>query len=99
MNFYDELLSDKKEEKTYPEITAPGLLNAIVKDIWDKDHMGMIKVEYLMGEKDKKTSDWVRVMTGYGGNGFGNYWLPDEYAGSAGMSVERNGQAAGRGGQ
>lgn len=77
MNFYDELLSDKKEEKTYPEITAPGLLNAIVKDIWDKDHMGMIKVEYLMGEKDKKTSDWVRVMTGYGGNGFGNYWLPE----------------------
>jgi len=77
LNFYDELLSDKKEEKTYPEITAPGLLNAIVKDIWDKDHMGMIKVEYLMGEKDKKTSDWVRVMTGYGGNGFGNYWLPE----------------------
>ena len=77
MNFYDELLSASKDGKTYPEITAPGLLNAIVKEIWDKEHIGMIKVEYLMGEKDKKTSDWVRVMTNYGGNGFGNYWLPE----------------------
>lgn len=77
MNFYDELLTDKKEDKTYPEITAPGLLNAIVKDIWDERHKGMVKVEYLMGEKNKKTSDWVRVMTGYGGDGFGNYWLPE----------------------
>ncbi|MCI9174202.1 MAG: hypothetical protein HFH49_04530 [Lachnospiraceae bacterium] len=77
MNFYDELLSEKKDDKTYPEITAPGLLNAIVKDIWDEQHKGMIKVEYLMGEKDKKTSDWVRVMTNYGGDGFGNYWLPE----------------------
>ena len=33
MNFYDELLTDKPEDKTYPEITAPGLLNAIVKEI------------------------------------------------------------------
>ena len=65
MNFYDELLTDKPEDKTYPEITAPGLLNAIVKEIWDKEHVGMIKVEYMMGEKDKKTSDWVRVMSGY----------------------------------
>ena len=77
MNFYDELLSEQKDDKTYPEITAPGLLNAIVKEIWDEEHVGMIKVEYLMGEKDKKTSDWVRVMTNYGGNGFGNYWLPE----------------------
>ena len=63
MNFYDELLADKAEDKTFPEVTAPGLLNAIVKDIWDEEHQGMIKVEYLMGEKDKKTSDWVRVLT------------------------------------
>ena len=77
MNFYDELLTDKPEDKTYPEITAPGLLNAIVKEIWDKEHVGMIKVEYLMGEKNKKTSDWVRVMSGYCGDGFGNYWLPE----------------------
>lgn len=77
MNFYDELLKGKTENKTYPEVTAPGLLNAIVKDIWDEQHKGMIKVEYLMGEENKKTSDWVRVMAGYGGNGFGNYWLPE----------------------
>jgi len=77
VNFYDELLSDKPEDKTYPEITAPGLQSAIVKEIWDKEHPGMVKVEYVMGEKDKKTSDWVRVMSGYCGGGFGSYFLPE----------------------
>ena len=77
MNFYEELLSNKKGSGTLPPVTAPGLLNAIVKDIWDEQHKGMIKVEYLLGEKNHKTSDWVRVMTPYGGNDFGNYWLPE----------------------
>ena len=92
MNFYDELLTDKPEDKTYPEITAPGLLNAIVKEIWDKEHIGMIKVEYLMGEKNKKTSDWVRVMSGYCGDGSGRvHPRKYEHARSPWMSVERQG--------
>ena len=33
MNFYDELLADKAEDKTFPEVTAPGLLNAIVMEM------------------------------------------------------------------
>lgn len=77
MSFYDELLSTKRNINTIPPVTAPGLLNAIVKDIWDEKHKGMVKVEYLMGEKNQKTSDWVRVMTPYGGKNFGNYWLPE----------------------
>lgn len=77
MNFYEELLDKKKEYETVPTMSAPGLLNAVVKDIWDEKHKGMIKVEYIMGEKNKKTTDWVRVMTPYGGKGFGNYWLPE----------------------
>lgn len=77
MNFYDELLEVKKENDTLPPMTAPGLMHAVVKEIWDENHKGMVKVEYLMGEKDHKTSDWVRVMTPYGGNGYGNYWLPE----------------------
>lgn len=77
MNFYDELLETKKENDTLPSVTAPGLMNAIVKEIWDEKHPGMIKVEYLLGEKDHKTSDWVRVLTPYGGKEYGNYWLPE----------------------
>lgn len=77
MNFYSELLDSGRGEGASRPVTAPGLLNAIVKDIWDEKHKGMIKVEYLMGEKNKKVSDWVRVMTPYGGNGYGNYWLPE----------------------
>lgn len=77
MNFYDELLAERTESTTYPQVTAPGLLNAVVKQIWEEKHPGMVKVEYLMGEKDKKISDWIRVMTNYGGDGYGNYWLPE----------------------
>lgn len=77
MNFYDELLEKREENDTLPPVTAPGLLNAVVKENYDEKHKGMVKVEYIMGEKDKKTSDWVRVMTPYGGNGYGNYWLPE----------------------
>ncbi len=77
MNFYDELLEAKQEHDTLPPVTAPGLLNAVVKEIWDEKHKGMIKVEYLLGEKNHKTSDWVRVMSSYGGKEFGNYWLPE----------------------
>lgn len=77
MNFYDELLVAKQEHDTLPPVTAPGLLNAVVKEIWDDKHKGMIKVEYLLGEKDHKTSDWVRVMSSYGGKEYGNYWLPE----------------------
>ena len=77
MNFYDELLEVKKEQDTLPSVTAPGLLNGVVKEIWDEKHKGMVKVEYLLGEKDHKTSDWVRVLTPYGGKGYGNYWLPE----------------------
>lgn len=77
MNFYDELLESKEENDTQGTVTAPGLLNAVVKEVWNEDHKGMIKVEYLLGEKDYKTSDWVRVMTPYGGKEYGNYWLPE----------------------
>ncbi len=77
MNFYDELLETKKKNDTLSTVTAPGLLNAIVKDIWNEKHPGMVKIEYLLGEKDYKTSDWVRVMTPYAGTEYGNYWLPE----------------------
>lgn len=71
------MLEKREENDTLPPVTAPGLLNAIVKENYDEEHKGMVKVEYIMGEKDKKTSDWVRVMTPYGGSGYGNYWLPE----------------------
>lgn len=77
MNFYEELLETRKDHDTQGAVTAPGLLNAVVKENWDEKHKGMVKVEYLLGEKNHKTSDWVRVMTPYGGKEYGNYWLPE----------------------
>ncbi len=70
-------MEKREENDTLPAVTAPGLLNAVVKENYDEKHKGMVKVEYIMGEKNKKTSDWVRVMTPYGGKGYGNYWLPE----------------------
>ncbi len=71
------MLEKREENDTLPAVTAPGLLNAVVKENYDEKHKGMVKVEYIMGEKNKKTSDWVRVMTPYGGKGYGNYWVPE----------------------
>ncbi len=49
MDFFDELLTDKK--KPAP---APGLVSGIVLENYDKEHLGMIKVEYSAGESGKK---------------------------------------------
>ena len=93
MNFYDELLTDKPEDKTYPEITAPGLLNAIVKEIWDKEHVGMIKVEYMMGEKRILRKRLRQLLAAGNRDGGSGRVHPRKYehARSPWMSVERQG--------
>lgn len=53
------------------------IATGIVKENWDQDHQGMVKVELLLGETGKTTTDWIRVMQPYAGNGFGEYFLPE----------------------
>ena len=43
---------------------------------WDKDHPGKVQVEYLLGADGEMKTDWIPVMTPYGGNAYGAYHLP-----------------------
>ena len=72
MDFFDELL--KVENKPS---TAPGLVSGIVLENYDKEHLGMIKVEYGVGEKGKNKSDWIPIASFYTGKDYGAYFLPE----------------------
>lgn len=55
----------------------PGILTGLVKENWDEEHPGMVKVEYFLGEKGKNETGWVPVAVPYAGNEFGFYALPE----------------------
>lgn len=48
-----------------------------VKENWQEGEPGFVKVEYAMGEPGKSISDWLPVMTAYGGDGYGALCLPE----------------------
>lgn len=78
MDLFKEIL-DTKASSSAPEFRRQmaDLATAIVKENWDKEHPGCVKVEYILGMKGAKTSDWIRVLHGYAGKGFGSYALPE----------------------
>ncbi|MFP3153556.1 phage baseplate assembly protein V [Lachnospiraceae bacterium ZAX-1] len=49
----------------------------IVKENWEAEHPGMVKVEIFLGEDGKNLTGWVPVATIYGGTEFGAYTLPE----------------------
>lgn len=53
------------------------ITTGIVKENWDKDHPGMIKVELFLGEQGKNVTGWVPIATPYGGKAHGLYMLPE----------------------
>lgn len=55
----------------------PGITTGVVKENWEENHPGMVKVEMFLGEQGKSVTGWVRVMTNYAGDGYGNYELPE----------------------
>lgn len=75
MSLYGELL-DRGETDNHPELIS-GIVLAEVKENWDKDHPGMVKVEMLLGETEKSVLGWVPVAVPYAGKAFGNYMLPE----------------------
>jgi uncharacterized protein involved in type VI secretion and phage assembly len=73
MGLLNELLSDDYEEQA----RISGITTGIVKENWNKEHQGMVKVEMYLGEQGKNVTGWIPVMSSYAGNGCGNYWLPE----------------------
>ncbi len=74
MGVFDELLGSA-DSRTVGEV--PGIITGLVKENWNKEHPGMVKVEYFLGEKGKNLTGWVPVMTPYAGKEFGFYALPE----------------------
>lgn len=54
-----------------------GIITGLVKENWDEDHPGMVKVEYFLGEMGKNLTGWVPVAVPYAGNTYGYYALPE----------------------
>lgn len=73
MNIYNQLLPKDK----IPEIDCTGILAAVVKENWNEDYKGMVKVEFFYGESGKATTSWVRVASPYTSNQAGIYFLPE----------------------
>lgn len=54
-----------------------GIIIGTVTENWDKDHLGMLKVTYLLGEQGTMKTEWVPVMVPIGGSSYGGYHLPE----------------------
>ena len=54
-----------------------GIITGLVKENWDEEHPGMVKVEYFLGETGRNLTGWVPVAVPYAGNGYGYYALPE----------------------
>ncbi len=74
MQFFSELL-DKDTRDSFRKIE--GITTGTVKENWEENHPGMVRVEYFLGETGKTLTDWARVAQPYAGNGYGSYWLPE----------------------
>ncbi len=78
MGLFEELLDAGEDEKEDGSLSSiPGVAIGVVKENWDKEHPGMVKVELVLGEKEKSILDWMPVAVPYAGKEFGTYFLPE----------------------
>ena len=54
-----------------------GLVQGVVKENYNKDQPGRIRVEYYIGESGKMLTGWIPVMTPYAAKDAGFYMLPE----------------------
>lgn len=73
MGVFDELLNG--QNNAAEEIS--GFITGLVKENWDSEHPGMVKVEYFLGAKGKNLTGWVPVVVPYAGKEYGCYALPE----------------------
>lgn len=54
-----------------------GIVTGTVKENYNKDFPGKVKVELFLGEAGKNVTGWIPVMSGYAGADHGMYTLPE----------------------
>ncbi|MBR6101217.1 MAG: hypothetical protein IKP95_02220 [Ruminococcus sp.] len=74
MSLYDDLRGSA--EIGSPDIIS-GIVTGIVKENYNKDQPGKIRVELFLGEDGKNVTGWIPVMAPYGGSSHGSYTLPE----------------------
>lgn len=60
-----------------PRDRIDGIVTGIVRENWNKDCPGTVKVELFMGEQGKNMTGWVPVASPCAGKGHGIYFLPE----------------------
>lgn len=56
---------------------TPGFVLGKVVENNNKDHQGMVKVEFVVWEAKKNMCEWVRLMSPYVGMAYGEYLVPE----------------------
>ncbi len=74
MSLYDDIRSPKNSFR--PDIIG-GIVTGIVKENYNKDNPGKIRVELFLGEDGRNVTGWIPVMAPYGGSEHGSYTLPE----------------------
>ena len=55
----------------------PSIVTGLVKENFDAEHPGMVKVDYYLGEHGKNKTGWVPVMSPYAFKNCGAYAMPE----------------------
>lgn len=74
MSLFEELHARPEDAS---EELVTGILLGEVKENWDSEHPGMVKVKLLVGADTKDELDWMPVASPYAGAGHGVYLLPE----------------------
>ncbi len=74
MSMFDEWYAKGEDESGG---LIPGVLLGEVRENWDSEHPGMVRVELLLGAETKNELDWIPVASPYAGKEYGAYLLPE----------------------
>ena len=75
MNLFEEMSVYHADPESNGIIN--GIVTGTVKENYNKDNPGKVKVELFLGEAGKNVTGWIPVMTPYAGNKYGEYTLPE----------------------
>lgn len=73
MNSIVDLLAEKNGVSR----EGGGFVQGIVTDNADKDHAGMVKVEFTAWKQGENIHEWIPVLRPYAGTGYGVYATPE----------------------
>lgn len=75
MGIFDDLIDVGLSQN--PSFFNPSIVTGTVKENWNADFPGRVKVELVLGEEGKNVTGWIPVSMPYCGNGHGSYALPE----------------------